>query len=199
MTDTEMVSVPRDGRFDKAMGEAGLKAAVGAINEAAAPKLNEPATLLLIVTCGYAAMLKAAAPPQAALAQAPDDSSGTQDAEIYAEITRALAKFPTWPTDPLHALAVLGEEYGELTKAVLQATYEPHKNKPGDVRDEAVQTAAMAIRFVRSLGRYRYVRSQQHTQAAPQPPVQPNARNDTHPTRKGPFNPPRPPGHHPYG
>lgn len=95
----------------------------------------------------------------------PDD----RDAKIYAEIDRAVAMFPTWPTDPLHALAVLGEEYGELTKAVLQAAYEPHKNPPFAVHDEAIQTAAMAIRFVRSLGRYRFVRCQQHTQAAPQP------------------------------
>ena len=46
---------------------------------------------------------------------------------IEAEVLKATEKFPTWPTDPLHALAVLGEEYGELTKAVLQVTYEPHK------------------------------------------------------------------------
>lgn len=29
--------------------------------------------------------------------------------EIQAELGRATAKFPTWPTDPLHALAVLGD------------------------------------------------------------------------------------------
>ena len=37
--------------------------------------------------------------------------------EVMAEVARATQKFPTWPTDPLHALAVLGEEFGELTKA----------------------------------------------------------------------------------
>ena len=36
--------------------------------------------------------------------------------EILAELERATEKFPTWPTDPLHALAVLGEEFDELTK-----------------------------------------------------------------------------------
>jgi NTP pyrophosphatase (non-canonical NTP hydrolase) len=50
--------------------------------------------------------------------------------QITAEVARATVKFPTWPTDPLHALAVLGEEYGELTKAMLQLTYEPHKTTP---------------------------------------------------------------------
>lgn len=65
--------------------------------------------------------------------------------EIAAEVTRACAKFPTWPTDPLHALAVLGEEYGELTKDMLQLCYEPHKTSRENVRKEAMQTAAMAV------------------------------------------------------
>jgi len=63
--------------------------------------------------------------------------------EILKEVERATKKFPTWPTDPLHAVAVLGEEFGELTKAVLQFTYEPHKTTLDEIRVEAVQTAAM--------------------------------------------------------
>lgn len=86
--------------------------------------------------------------------------------EVLAEIERATAKFPTWPTDPLHAIGVLGEEFGELTKAVMQATYEPHKNGPGAVHDEAVQTAAMALRFLASLDCYEYASCPQHQQAA---------------------------------
>ena len=87
--------------------------------------------------------------------------------EVLNELNRAVAKFPTWPTDPLHALAVLGEEYGELNKAVLQLTYEPekfitHPHGKRHVRDEAVQTAAMAIRFLMSLDRYKYVGTDQH-------------------------------------
>lgn len=41
-------------------------------------------------------------------------------ADVLAELERATRKFPTWPTDPLHAVVVLGEEFGELTKAVLE-------------------------------------------------------------------------------
>lgn len=85
-------------------------------------------------------------------------------AEISAEVARATAKFPTWPTDPLHALAVLGEEYGELTKAMLQLTYEPHKTSAADVREEAMQTAAMALRLAMSLNRYEYRPGEQHSQ-----------------------------------
>lgn len=84
--------------------------------------------------------------------------------EILAELERATAKFPTWPTDPLHALAVLGEEFGELTKAMVQFTYEPHKTSRIEVRTEAIQTAAMALRLAMSLPIYDYAPCPQHRQ-----------------------------------
>lgn len=88
--------------------------------------------------------------------------------QIAAEVARATEKFPTWPTDPLHALAVLGEEFGELTKAMLQHTYEPHKGvTAGDIREEAIQTAAMAMRLAMSLERYEYRPGDQHHQHRP--------------------------------
>ena len=83
---------------------------------------------------------------------------------VFGELTRAIAKFPTWPTDPLHALAVLGEEFGELTKDVLQMSYEPGKTNAENVRKEAIQTAAMALRFVASLDAYIYQAGEQHRQ-----------------------------------
>ena len=46
---------------------------------------------------------------------------------ILAELEKATRKFPKWPTDPLHALAVLGEEFGELTREMLHMAYEPSK------------------------------------------------------------------------
>ena len=85
-------------------------------------------------------------------------------AEIAAEVERAMRKFPTWPTDPLHAVAVLGEEFGELTKAMLQLTYEPHKTSVEEVRTEAIQTAAMALRLLASLDTYEYRAGEQHVQ-----------------------------------
>ena len=88
--------------------------------------------------------------------------------DVKAELARATAKFPTWPTDPLHALAVLGEEYGELNKAMLQLTYDPGKATAADVREEAIQTAAMALRLAMSLDRYEYKRGPQHEQEAAQ-------------------------------
>ena len=85
-------------------------------------------------------------------------------APILAEVERAMRRFPTWPTDPVHAAAVVNEECGELVKAVLEAVYEPHKSTVEDVRAEAIQAAATAIRFIASLDRYEYVRCPQHEQ-----------------------------------
>lgn len=85
---------------------------------------------------------------------------------VMDEIERATRKFPTWPTDPLHAVAVLGEEFGELTKAVLQTIYEPHKVQEGELRTEAIQTAAMSLRFLASMDRYEFAPSVQHEQSS---------------------------------
>jgi NTP pyrophosphatase (non-canonical NTP hydrolase) len=80
------------------------------------------------------------------------------------EVGKASKKFPTWPSDPLHASAVVEEECGELTKAILETIYEPHKSDVGDVREEAIQTAAMAIRFLLSMDRYVFAPVHQHKQ-----------------------------------
>lgn len=81
---------------------------------------------------------------------------------IFDELDKSVAKFPTWPTDPLHALAILGEEFGELTKDVLQLTYEPNKTVMHNMRLEALQTAAMAIQFYLSFDSYEFKRAKQH-------------------------------------
>lgn len=84
--------------------------------------------------------------------------------EIDAELTRSKTKFPSWPTDPLHALSVLGEEYGELTQAALETMYEPHKSSIEDVKNEAIQTAAMCFRFLESMDQYKFTPGPQHKQ-----------------------------------
>jgi hypothetical protein len=81
--------------------------------------------------------------------------------EVLEELNRAMVKFPTWPYDPIHALTVVGEEFGELTKEVLQLTYEPKKTNRTNVRKEAIQTAAMAIRFIMNIDHYEYVKCKQ--------------------------------------
>lgn len=78
--------------------------------------------------------------------------------EVLTELARALDKFPTWPLDPVHALAVVAEELGETQKEVLQLTYEPGKTTVKALRKEAIQTAAMSLRFLIGLERgYQFV------------------------------------------
>jgi len=97
-------------------------------------------------------------------AQSEESEVADEWRQVLDEVARATRKFPTWPTDPLHAVAVLGEEFGELTKAVLQTAYEPHKVEEGELRTEAIQTAAMALRFVASLEKYEFTCCAQHSQ-----------------------------------
>lgn len=71
------------------------------------------------------------------------------------EISKAEEKFPTWPQDAYRAVAVLGEEYGELLQALNEFTYED-KSTYEDVKKEAIQTAAMAIRFLKYINEYTF-------------------------------------------
>lgn len=84
--------------------------------------------------------------------------------EIEEELNKAVEKFPLWPTDPLHAVAILGEEFGELTKDTLELVYEPNKTSLDNLKKEALQTAAMAIRFLKSIDTYEFNRAHQHNQ-----------------------------------
>lgn len=80
---------------------------------------------------------------------------------IKKELSRAKNKFPWWPTDPIHAAAIVQEEAGELIQAALQFTYE--KGSTTAMMDEAVQVGAMAVRFIESVLDYRETKSEQIT------------------------------------
>ena len=79
--------------------------------------------------------------------------------EVLDELARACVKFPWWPTDPIHAAAIVAEEAGELVKDALQMVYEP--DKPHNIAKEAIQTAAMALRFLLSINDYKTIKSEQ--------------------------------------
>lgn len=69
--------------------------------------------------------------------------------EIFIELVYATKKFPTWPDNIIEQAAIVCEESGELIRAALQVKYEA-----GDIEDcrkEAIQTAAMCIRFLKNL------------------------------------------------
>lgn len=84
--------------------------------------------------------------------------------EVQQELQRAIQKFPLWPTDPLHAFAVVGEECGEAQREALQLVYEPHKSTPESLKQEVLQLAAMCFRFLLSTQRYDYKPCAQHAQ-----------------------------------
>lgn len=98
---------------------------------------------------------------------APELGSNAWFAAVLREIDRARAKFPTWPTDPLHAVAVLQEEVGELQKAVLERCYKFDSVSFEEVSSEAVQVAAMALRFLDSMMEYNWSPADQHVQRLP--------------------------------
>lgn len=68
---------------------------------------------------------------------------------IRVELYEAERKHPNWPDNIIEQAAIVSEESGELIRAALQAKYEG-----GDIeacRKEAIQTAAMCIRFLKNL------------------------------------------------
>ena len=71
---------------------------------------------------------------------------------ILDELDRAEKKFPSWPVDPVHAVAIVAEESGELVKAALDYSYSDGGLK--GMEREAVQVGAMAVRFLFHLDDY---------------------------------------------
>lgn len=68
---------------------------------------------------------------------------------IDTELKRAKEKHPEWPDDMFRQLAIMQEEAGEVTKAVLHYHYE--KGTVDYIREELIQTAAMCMRMLENL------------------------------------------------
>lgn len=72
--------------------------------------------------------------------------------KILAEVKRAESIHPKWPSDPVHAAAILSEEAGEVVKAVNNVATK-HKGD-SDYLTEAIQCAAMCVRFLKNIDKY---------------------------------------------
>lgn len=66
---------------------------------------------------------------------------------IFEALAEAEAKFPGFPTDPVHAAAVVAEEAGELVQASLDYAY-CRSSTHDRMEKEAAHVGAMAIRFL---------------------------------------------------
>ena len=79
------------------------------------------------------------------------------NALILLELVNAKKKHPGWPEDPVHAVAILNEEAGELTQACLDFTYDDKSIEQAMI--EAAQCGAMVIRFLSNVEKYKRVKS----------------------------------------
>ena len=72
--------------------------------------------------------------------------------ELLVELEKAEAKYPEWPKDIIHQAAIVNEESGELIRAALNCAY--HGEPKDEMIREAIQTGAMAIRFLKNIGNF---------------------------------------------
>ena len=78
---------------------------------------------------------------------------------ILIELDYAKSKHPLYPTDPVHAIAIMAEEAGEAQQAAHDLTYGgKHADK---LFNEIIQTGAMAIRALINFHHFKPVRSNQ--------------------------------------
>ena len=82
--------------------------------------------------------------------------------KVVEEFDRASKMWPGWPSDPVHAAAVVVEEAGELMQDALDLCY--GKKNEAHMANEAAQVAASAIRFLMSVGRYEQTPAKNHKQ-----------------------------------
>lgn len=69
--------------------------------------------------------------------------------QILFELSKAETKHPAWPSDVIHAVAIMQEESGEAIRAAVQYVYEG--GELAEVKKELIQTAAMCLRCLKNL------------------------------------------------
>ena len=64
--------------------------------------------------------------------------------DITREYEKAVIKYPDFPSDLIHCVAIMNEESGESIRAALNHVY--HGDDINELRKELIQTGAMVIR-----------------------------------------------------
>ena len=71
--------------------------------------------------------------------------------DIFKELKKAEEKHPGWPADFFEGHAIISEEVGELAQAIIDHKYKGQGlclYSLNRIREEAIQVAAMGIRFL---------------------------------------------------
>lgn len=71
---------------------------------------------------------------------------------IFDQLKKAESQHPGWPSDPIHAAAILAEEAGECVQATIDFVYAGKDIQEAAL--EAAQCGAMAIRFLLHITEY---------------------------------------------
>ena len=69
-------------------------------------------------------------------------------ADVQRELAQARWKFGWWPQNPVEAAAIVNEEAGEVVKGINNWHHGHGDDTPEEIYKEAVQAAAMLVRFV---------------------------------------------------
>ena len=79
---------------------------------------------------------------------------------VEKELDLAKLKYPKWPSDPIHAIAIAWEEKGELIQASIDHLYPYGNHKENDTLErmtkEALQMICMGIRFLENIESYNH-------------------------------------------
>lgn len=68
---------------------------------------------------------------------------------VYAEVTKAKSKFPTWSTDNIHRASIVSEECGEVVREV--NLLHEGRGSIENLRVEIIQMIGTGFRFLEEL------------------------------------------------
>lgn len=68
--------------------------------------------------------------------------------EAMNELAAARRRYPTWPTDIVHATVIMVEESTEALKAANEVRWHHKNSSAATVREEVIQTIAMCLRLI---------------------------------------------------
>jgi Zn-finger protein len=78
-------------------------------------------------------------------------ASGSVLDAVAEEVERAAQMYPWWPVNIVEQAAIAAEESGEVVKSVNNYYWKHGDDSVEDIRKEAVQAAAMWVRFIVNL------------------------------------------------